>query len=403
MYLEVYDGITLNRVDVIKTYTFVQYTDYFNDVGTFSVKVPVTETSLKYLRIRGNMILFEKLGRKLIMGVIDYVHKQGIASATVEIKGYLLPVLLSYRVIMKTFRLSGSVFEIQRYLIGTHFIEPTDERRKMPEMKLDSTFPSTSANINYCKTGDDILTAIIDMNDSYNYGFSLTPEIAKYDSQTDTPQNITGFIFEQHIPVDRSVGNAGGVDPVVFDMNLFNLEDIDYEIDCTRLKSIAIVAGEDKGENRKIVEVGDATLSNRNRIELYVDARDIQKEITTDEQSQTGTIETDEDGNQYIVIDDPPKEQMTDEEYEEMLHQRGLEKLKDNLGFDTFNATVHADSNNTFVYGVDYVNGDTVTIYDRQINAKIDIQIKGVTRSLTEDGVVTDLIFSDKNYKVTML
>lgn len=403
MYLEVYDGITLNRVDVIKTYTFVQYTDYFNDVGTFSVKVPVTETSLRYLRIRGNMILFEKLGRKLIMGIIDYVHKQGIASATVEIKGYLLPVLLSYRVIMRTFRLNGSVFEIQRYLIGTHFIEPTDQRRKVNEMKLDSTFPASSAQVNYCKTGDDVLKAIIDLNDTYNYGFSLTPEIAKYDSQHDTPQNITGFIFEQHIPVDRSVGNAGGVDPVIFDMNLFNLEDIDYEIDCTKLKSIAIVAGEDKGENRKIVEVGDETLSDRNRIELYVDARDIQKEIAQEDQAQTGTIETDENGEQYIVLDDPPKEELSDEEYEEMLHERGLEKLRENLGFDTFNATVHADSNNTFVYGVDYNNGDTVTVYDRQIQAKIDIQIKGVTRSLTEQGEVTDLIFSDKNYKVTMM
>ncbi len=403
MLLEVYDGITLNRVDIIKTFTFVQYTDYFNDVGTFSVKVPVTETSLKYLRIRGNMILFEKLGRKLIMGIIDYVRKENIENATVEIKGYLLPTLLSYRVIYRTVRLTGKVFDIQRYLVQSNFITPTEEVRKMDEMKLDATYPSVSETVNFCETGEEILDVIKGLNEPYHYGFSLVPEIAKYDSEHDTPQSITGFIFEQHIPVDRSVGNASGVDPVIFDMQLFNVEDLSYEINCTGLKTIAVVAGEDSGENRKIVEVGDLTLSNRNRIELYVDARDVQSEVKEEDADETGTIEVDENDVPYVEPEEPPVTTISDEEYEEMLRERGLEKLREKLSSDSFEATVHTDTNNSFIYGENYVNGDIVTVYDRQIRAKVDIQISGVTRSLTENGLITDLIFSSTNYKVTMM
>lgn len=91
---------------------------------------------------------------------------------------------------------------------------------------------------------------------------------------------------------------------------------------------------------------------------------------------------------------------MTEEQYYQTLQERGMEKLKEASVVDNFEATVFTDTNNSFVYGRDYQLGDFVSVIDRQLNIRIDAQIKGVTRSLTETGEVTDLIFANNNFRV---
>lgn len=278
MLLEIYNGHSNDRVDVIRTYIFVQYTDYFNDVGTFSVKVPITEKSLPNLMVEGNYILFEKLGDKLEMGVIKYFHKEGLEIPTVEIKGYMLSHLLTYRVFQKTYRMNGRVFDIQRDFVTKMFINCDDLRRQIDEFMLSDNYSQNTEKIQFCETGKDAAEAIKDMNTPYGYGFSLVPAIAKYDPVTGRNQNIINYVFKQYVPSKRTIGNTEGNDPVVFDMELSNLSDLMYEVDATESKTVAIVAGEDTGQNRKTVEVGVSSLSGVDRNELYVDARDLQME-----------------------------------------------------------------------------------------------------------------------------
>ena len=371
MLLEVYDKNTMDRVDIIHTFTFVQYTDYFNDVGTFSVTVPITEKSLQYLMTVGNYILFEKLGDKFIMGVIEYFHSENISKPTVEIKGYMISHILSYRCFKTTYRLRDKIFEIQRDFIQKNFINPTDVKRKISLISLSDTYDTNTETVNYCNTGNNCSESIREMNEPYHYGFALVPVIEKYNPSTGRNQNIMGMVFEQYVPVDHTVGNTDGNDPVLFDTDLNNVENIMYEIDSTKSKTIAIVAGEDKGEDRKVIEVGDTELTDINRNELYVDARDLQKE--------------DESGSE-----------MTDEEYEEVLTERGTEKLKENSIDYAFEATVFTQTNNSFQYGIDYKNGDYVSVINRNLGMAVKVQITGVTKSLTETGEILDLIFGNR-------
>lgn len=278
MLLEVYDKDTLNRVDIIRTYTFVQYTDYFNDVGTFTVKVPIKEKSLPHLLVAGNYILFEQLGDKMVMGVIKYFHKEGVETPTVEVKGYMLSHLLTYRCFRTTFRRSGRVFDIQREFVTKQFINPDDLRRQVDVFMLSFDYDDNTAQIDYCQTGTNAVDAIRDMNEPYRYGFALVPAIAKYNPQTGKEQNIANIVFKQYVPVDHRVGNTQGNDPVVFDTELSNVEDLMFELDSTKAKTVAYVAGEDSGENRKVIETGDTEATGLNRNELYVDARDLQKQ-----------------------------------------------------------------------------------------------------------------------------
>jgi hypothetical protein len=500
MLLEVYDKNTLDRVDVIRTYTFVQYTDYFNDVGTFSVKVPVSEKSLQYLLIEGNYILFEKLGDKLIMGIIKYFHKEGVETPTVEIKGYMLPHVLTYRCFVRTYQKSGKVFDIQRDFLTKMYINPDDLKRRIDMFLLASEYDANTQEIDYCKTGSDAAESIRDMNMPYHYGFGVVPVIVKYNPTTDRPQNFSGMIFEQYVPVDHRVGNTSGNDPVIFDTELNNVENIVYEIDATKAKTMAVVAGQDSGDDRKVVEVGDLDSIGIDRNELYVDARDLQKqednsfefsseriigsgaeqtvwnsasvaslddvEITSfnikgnfsvenNTELNTGitlyakpylggvsytpvnlvdmsevesgiinvsfdvTVNASDDnvdhfdsyvifclsaeGYEYIcggdmnVVSVPEQHYATtDEEYEQMLGERGLEKLEENVAQYAFEATVFTETNNSFVYGRDYKNGDYVTVIDRNLGMAVGVQITGVTKSLTETGEILDLIFGNQ-------
>lgn len=500
MLLEVYDKNTLDRVDIIRTFTFVQYTDYFNDIGTFQITVPITENSLPYLMVDGNFILFEKLGDKFIMGIIKYFHSENITTPTVEIKGYMLPHILTYRTFQKTYRLKDKIFEVQRDFVQRFFINTEDFRRRIDLMMVGADYDHNTEEINFCKTGGDCAEAIIDMNSPYHYGFGLVPAIAKYDPLTGRNQNIMAFVFEQYVPVDHTIGNTDDNDPVVFDTDLNNVENLMYELDATKVKNVAIVAGEDKGEDRKVLEVGDAEQSGLQRIELYVDARDLQKQeanelqystVTTtgDTTRQTvwnsasvssldnvqitsftingnvsvennneqasnfafylvpylggvaypditlasgeieagGMVNFDFDtvcnasdnnlsyydlfalvgvtdanvsyrsgGNLYVQSVPEQSHATTDEEYEEMLTERGMEKLKENSVDYGFEATVFTQTNNSFQYGRDYKNGDYVSVVNRNLGMAVKVQVTGVTKSITERGEILDLIFGNR-------
>lgn len=500
MLLEVYDKNTMDRVDIIHTFTFVQYTDYFNDVGTFSVTVPITEKSLPYLMTIGNFILFEKLGDKFIMGVIKYFHSENISTPTVEVKGYMLSHILSYRCFQKTMRVKDKIFDVQRKFVDEFFINADDFRRRISLLQLSDDYDHNTVEVNFCETGNDCADVIRDMNTPYRYGYALVPIIEKYNPSTGRNQNITGIVFEQYIPTDHTVGNPDDNDPVMFDTDLNNVENLMYEIDSTKAKTVAIVAGEDKGEDRKIVEVGDTELTDMDRIELYVDARDIQKQeadeinYSTSEMSGTGsaqvvwnsasvsslqnvqitkftingnvsaknsneevanfkfylipyvgnvaypqiilaeegveangvvnynfdiTVNASDDNVDYytsfvlycltarnvdyksggeLFVDSVPAQQhaTTDEEYAEMLSARGAEKLKGNMIDYDFEATVFTQTNNSFQYGIDYKNGDYVTVVNRNLGMAVKVQIVGVTKSLTERGEILDLLFGNR-------
>lgn len=84
-----------------------------------------------------------------------------------------------------------------------------------------------------------------------------------------------------------------------------NIYSFTYTNDRSNFKNFAYVAGEDSGQNRVVVTV-DKRVGDEEKLEIYVDARDVQSEYT------------DENGEQKT---------MSAAEYKEALYQRGAEKL----------------------------------------------------------------------------
>jgi len=101
-------------------------------------------------------------------------------------------------------------------------------------------------------------------------------------------------------------------------------------------------------------------LSGLKRRELYVDARDLQS-------------------------DSDPEHPLTPEEYKTLLLARGKGKLAENQLVNGFHAEVRT-LEPTYLYGIDFFLGDTITVTDERLGIKADAVVQGAERSVSEAG-----------------
>ena len=370
MILEVFSIKTQQRVGMVNTYKFVQYIDEFCGVGSFSLIVPITEKSLPILDKHHFLLLDNN-----IMGVIRYRHKVSEEDSTVEIKGYLLNRILEYRSFLTTKSLKGAITTVAREIVDYFFINNLDERRNIPLIKLseDSKYIPESSTISTQSTGKSVEYILESILGPIGYGFSLVPVISKLDYESSKVTNLSSIEFRIHKPADRSVGNTEGNSPVVFSTYMNNLYSSSYTEDDTDYYSVAIVAGEGEGDSRVVVEVGDGQAYGLDRIELYVDARDIQS-VSGDKV-------------------------LTEEEYIATLMSRGYSRLNEHPSY-TFLEGSAIDGASSYVYGRDFFNGDYVTIIDEEIGISAKVQISEVTKSLTENGERLDITFGKERVAI---
>lgn len=100
--------------------------------------------------------------------------------------------------------------------------------------------------------------------------------------------------------------------------------------------------------------------SGLSRRELFVDARDLQS--GSDSESP-----------------------MTPEEYAAALTGRGLEKLAENQLVRSFSAVVRTHQP-TYVYGVDFFLGDTITVTDQRLGVTVEAVVQGAERAVSDSG-----------------
>ena len=370
MILDIYEKYTRVRLDLIRMPKYVQYVERFNGIGYFEVIVPYNEPSLQYL-VEGNYIYFEEG----FCGVIKYRYKETNESTQITIKGYSVKKILTYRSTLLTSTYKGPRGWIARELIYDFFINPTDTRRKIECISRAEYYP-VETSVVYQNTGSDIEYCIEELLNQIDCGYELKPIISDYEEDL---TNITTFEFNILEPNRRTIGNNESNSPVVFSFENNNLTSMVYVDDSTLACSTAIVAGEGEGVQRTTVETGDLVAEDIDRIELYVDARDLQKTNVSGQE-------------------------MTQAEYEQLLAERGNKKLSENAKFISFDANIISDGNTAYKYGVDYSLGDYITIIDKEINLQVDLQITEIMRTLTEDGdEKLDLKFGQERMTIQQL
>lgn len=287
-----------NKIGVVQSYTSLQWQKCYYDKGEFLLSLNETLENLINYKI-GYVI------HKSDDNTLGYVESVTCGDGKVEVRGHLdnLANRINYA--------TASIADVEKDVYNLINQNKRNlEITTAPVVGLNSKIAQTETTYN------PLGETIVNVCKLSGLGYRVTKK------------GDTFGYFELY----RGAPNDGGILSEEFN-NLYVKE---YMKDISKYKNYAIVAGEGDGANRKIVYV-DRT-NGKQRYELYVDARDLQKTYK------------DAAGNDRTY---------TDAEYNNVLVQRGNQKLDDVKTTESFKVDYDV-TNESFKYGRDWGLGDIV-------------------------------------------
>lgn len=305
--------------DIIDDYNSIIWTTRYFKSGDFELYLQATEKNINSLREDYYLCREEDMINDIYNNVM--IIKNIEISTDIEIGNFLiitgksLKSIVGRRVIWQQTNLTGLVELAIRRVINENIINPSMTSRKINNFIL-SDVQNFTDTMGVQVTGDNIEEWLEKVCTTYGMGWDVFIK----DKQ---------FTFHLWKGIDRSY-NQNEVPYVVFSPEYDNILSSNYKLSKENYKNVALVAGEGEGINRKTHVVGN--MSDLDRYELYVDARDI----------STNDGET------------------NDAEYNNMLRERGLEAIAETAATKSFEGTIEPSMN--YIFNKDYFLGDIVQI-----------------------------------------
>lgn len=297
---------SFEEIGVIDVFQSLIWTTRYYECGDFELYAAADPQILPLLSI-GNYVTREDDENIMIIENIEI--KTDIQNGNyVVVTGRCLKSLLDRRVIYPQQILTGdferAVFRLVDNICGAF----ADEARYFPNFATGEYTGNHQPTINAQVTGEELYSYLVELFKQYGYGWKIT-------------RNGRYLIFDLFKGVERQ--------EVEFSPEFDNLINSDYIISSSGYKNAAYIAGEGEGTARITEFVGNT--SGFARREIYVDANDVSTN----------------DG------------EITNEEYRELLKQRGYENLAEMPITQDFTGSTIAD---IYEYKKDYDIGDIVTV-----------------------------------------
>lgn len=300
-------------VSVIDNYESLIWTDRYNKCGDFEIYTNFSTEILNKTKQDYYIYISESEHMMIIEGL--QIESDAENGNHLRITGRSLESILDRRIIWNRTAISGSLQNSIKSLINAAIINPSIADRQISnfifEDSDDERVTALTAEEEY--NCDNLYTVISTLCESKYLGFKITLNQSNQ------------FVFKLYIGEDR--GYDQNSNPyVVFSPGYENIVNSNYVDSTEVMKNVALVVGEDSGQQRRALTVGSG--SSLTRRELFVDARDIQSDRVSN--------------------------------YNEALRQRGLQNLVENSRTISFEGQVEATR--MFVYGEDFFMGDIVQI-----------------------------------------
>ena len=288
------------------------------------------------------------------LGVIDEVNYSQDENGTREsyAKGNFAEKILTTRVIESTMRLTGNVEVALRSLVQRTAIEPTDSNRKIKHLRLGDV-TGIQGSIEIQTTGDNLSDKLYEIGNTQEISHRV-----RYDYLTD---DLAFEVWQGKDRRDTQEENSWAI----FSNSFYNIRNAVYNRNESSYKNFAYVAGAGEGSNRKIITV-DLRQPGEERLEIWVDARDLQEE--------------DENGNKISAAT-----------YNAQLVQRGKEKLAEFRKVEIVNSGI--DPNANLVYKKDFDLGDYCTYINTEINISTDKRITEVMETYEGGAMELSVVF----------
>lgn len=334
-------------IKIIDSYQSFIWTERYSSCGDFELYLPFDPELLDYLA-EGNYVRIKDSDRAMIIESL-ILQTDVDEGSYLTVSGRSLESILDRRIIWEQTNLDSKLQTAFQKLLNENIISPTDSNRQVSNMIFQTTDDPVidGYTIKAQFTGDNLYESLVDIADAFQIGFKMI--------WNDSNQ----FVFSIFNGVDRSYNQEANT-YVIFSPKYENLFSSNYKESSENMKTIALVAGEGEGAERKTTTVSSYDdMMGINRRELYVDARDIS------------------------TVVDEGEEPMTDEEYNEKLAQRGSEALTEYIYTSAFDAEVDT-STTMFQYGRDFFIGDIVQIrneYGMEAVARINEFIRSCDAS----------------------
>lgn len=356
MNIYIMDPETLDRLAIINDYSARNWNRVWGEDGNFTIWAPLTEENEEFF-VAENLVWPDDQEN---VGVIETIHKytdEYSKLAQVEISGrFIASSYLSRRIVWGNMLLRTGPARVIRSLITTHGINPTDSNRSFGS-KLGTTMSivniPTQDSITYCNSYGNLWEEV--KNLALIFGFHVE---FRYRSTSDT-QTLSGAI----------IGGYDRTSTVILSTDLGFLTDSDYLWNSTDYCNTALIAGEGEGADRITAAIIPASATQRQRRELYVDARDLQKNSASTENP------------------------MSDEEYNAALLQRGDKKLLDHPLYESYECSLQLTGEEGYVFGKDYNLGDIITLTDNILKVQVQARVKEHLISDDKDGRIDTLVF----------
>lgn len=346
------DNDTFDAIGQINQFTSLMWPDRFNGYSMFELNAPLNDENRALIR-KGNIIWCGGDNAAIIEIIDSKMDADG--QKTYRVKGRTLEMLLTTRIIWGTYVCQGKHTSTAMYeIVDKQCVNPTQSNRKIPflECAQDEEFGRL---ISFQKTGDEVYDSLLTLATEAELGFSILfrPREKK-------------LIFKVNQGVDRTTisYSADGSPFVIFSTELDDILSSQYYTNNQDIKSTAYVAGEGEGAERTYIVSGDNASPGFLRRELYIDARDLQSEVANDDGSMT---------------------KISDEDYRDMLNDRGKAKLASYTSTESFEAKMRVVGDVQYRYGVDYFKGDKVIVQDVELGVQAVVTIAEVSENYDDE------------------
>ena len=346
------DNGTFDSLGEINKYTSLIWPDKFNGYTSFELNAPVTPENRNLIK-KGNIIWCGGNNACIIEIIQSDMNENG--QKTYKVKGRTLEMLLTTRIIWGTYNCVGKYSSTAMYeIVDKQCVNPTDSYRKIPFLECAED-KQLGKIISFQKTGGEVYDAVESIATDAELGFDILfrPREKK-------------LIFKVTEGVDRTVFSTSGdvSNLVIFSTDLEDILSSSYYTNDQDVKTLAYVSGEGEGTDRVYITSGNTATKGLIRREMYVDARDLQSKVSNED----GTIT-----------------QISDDDYRDMLNDRGTEKLAECITAESFEAKMRVIGNIQYKYGIDYNKGDKVIIQDTELGVQVIGKVTEVSENYDDE------------------
>lgn len=277
---------------------------------------------------------------------IDRVVCDDSTKGEVVISGKSLRAKSLKRIVYRVYHQTKRPEQIIYDHLNNEMVNPSQASRKIQYLSITSPGTLSTSTVDYQNSYGVVCDEVDALCSTYDIGIRETA------TNLQNPHNKLEIVKGKDLS-----------DVVEFNVDFDNLLSESYESSNFDEATMAWVFGEGEGTARMNVKLND-NLAGLERDEIYVDARDIQKQT--------------QDGNGKDIT-------LTDAQYKAALTSRGIEKLSEQVEVLTLNGDIDLESE-LFEYGKDYKLGDRVRFTSKLFNITKTSVLAGIDETWDNTG-----------------